>query len=450
MKAAVSRSAGVVLALGALLACMRSWEELSRRRNLLEYHDVARIDYRQEGDDPEATVRARIALATAALGRSTVVSEVRTALALERLNSASARLLSGGANPQDEAEVTDRLAAALGEVRLALRANPTDTKAWLAGYRVLASARLLGRDEEVVAAGPAGDRSPPAPRDGPPSVPSDRPEVPAASAAFLDGAIRTNPNSGELRHALASVMVSAGDPEGALGQFGLALEDPGVDPGQVGREMFEAGYLPERILDSMPARFQAQHAAGGLLLTKGYPDLAETAFRAASDLSPDAHEPPTALCRLAEGQGRHEEALEWARKVLPRLQRLAPRDRSALLLCAATASRSLGSPQDALSYGARALDENPQDLFLYNFMASLLFAGRDYEGAIRYWQSLLDEHGDDPYVERYAGQFERSIGASYAALGDRERAMRHFLEALDRDPADGVARSALERLSGTP
>lgn len=431
------------LAASALVATWRSFGEYQTRKTLDRYREVAKLDYREAAEDPETTVSERLALLRGSAGGtvltlparparpsgpfspfspSNIDSEIRTALALELVNAANAHLLAGHTDAEGEAFVAGHLSEALEEVRSALLANPTDTRAWLAGYRILESARLLGQTQLPVLSDQEG-------------------------ADYLNGAVRTNPNGGDLRRALATIMVSSGKRAEAFAQFRLALRDPSIDGVPVAGEMLDAGYAPDEVLAAVPRRFHDQYGAGEILLRLGHPGLAERAFLEAGQILPSAHEPWVALSRLAEGGGRHEEALAYARRGLQLLRETPPTGRPALLLCAAQASRSLGRADDAISFASQALAENPQNLFLYNFLGSVLFEEHDFEGAIRYWRSLLDDHANEPYVQQSAGHFHRALGRSYLEIGDRKRAMSAFFDALQVDANDREARAALGRLA---
>jgi hypothetical protein len=71
----------------------------------------------------------------------------------------------------------------------------------------------------------------------------------------------------------------------------------------------------------------------------------------------------------------------------------------------------------------------------------------DHPGAIEQWQRLIDHHSSDPYVAARLAPIHRRIGASYEALGMRERAVTQYLDALRASPRDAASRAALERLT---
>src|SRR5262249_6186986 len=157
------------------------------------------------------------------IGAASVDAEVRTALALELVHAANASLLAASGGTEADADVAARLGEALVEVRASLKADPADTRAWIGGYPLLQSARLLG----------------------PPDV---RDVGEARAPPYLDGPARTTPRGGELRPALASIMVSAGRRDEALAQYRLAFRDPTVDALGAAEEMLDAGYAPADVL----------------------------------------------------------------------------------------------------------------------------------------------------------------------------------------------------------
>jgi tetratricopeptide (TPR) repeat protein len=427
MKPAALRAGLLTICLGSMLAAARLWSEYDSRSGLVAYMNASRGAGSRPPDGSEAEGEARIAALRRALWPSSVTGEIRSELALEQLAAANRILLAGSPTPASDRGASRRLDEAFAESAQALLANPTDTKSWLTGFRIVESAKLLGHEPILSSASAHGGPS---------------------RSVFLDGAIRTNPNSGELRHGLAGVMVAAGDQVGAFEQFRLALEDPAVEPGQIAEEMFDAGFLPERILEIMPQHFDAQYALGDLLTSRGYSDLGEKTLRAAARLSPESSEPWIALSRLAESSGRHAEALADALKPLDGKFKTTPQQRSEAFLAASTASRSLGHLDDALAYAAKALDENTQNLSLYYTIGSLMYEAHDFNGATRYWQSLLDDHAEDPYVRKYAGLIHRGIGQALERSGDRQGAGTHYFAALEIDPGDRQARAALDRLAG--
>jgi hypothetical protein len=192
MRLPLARAALALLAVSTLAASWRSYGEYRAKSSLDLHRKSAATDYRSAGGDPAVVVGERIARLREAgrsahggpLGAVSADPEIRTALALELINCANAALLTAGGGGASDVAV-ERLVEALDEIRSALRSDPTDTRAWIGGYRVCESARLLGRTD----------------------LPGMGEEQ---TAAFLNGAARTNPHGGDLRRALGAIMLASG------------------------------------------------------------------------------------------------------------------------------------------------------------------------------------------------------------------------------------------------
>lgn len=436
---------GLALAMLATIGAYRSWRD-ARGDALLALH-------RELAEEGASASSSRMAVLLRAIDQGGVTSEARTTLAVERVAAASAMATSDEVPGRTTADAADEGRKALSDVREALLAFPGNARAWLAGYRVVETSSILGLD----VLGETGGRAE-TPAHSTRFVIFDPASIgdlneglrdpSRLSAAFIAGASRNDPHGGWLQHQIGSAMLAAGHAEDAFDYLARAAHELSADPARIANEMLDGGYAPQDVLEAMPRRFDAQIRVGGLLLGRKLDALAETAFREASRLDPGAHESWTALALLAGGRGRHQDALDLARRALPLIPEHESAVLSRVLSCAAQASRALDDLPSAIAYGSRAIEADPRRISLYPFMGSALSDSGDDAGAIRHWQTLIDDHPSDPYVIANLARLHRLIGRSYERLGMRDRAVEHYLDALRASPRDAESRAALGRLTG--
>lgn len=435
---------GLLLALLATLGAWRSWRDARAGSLFAQYKRSV------EGGALPAS-RSRMDILGHAIDAGGSTADARAASAVERVARASAVIMNEGASPLgSRTEAAEELYRALADVREGLRAWPLDSEAWIAGYRVIESARILGLVDRL-----ARERAPSssAPPDSDP-VRALRPALMADPGAlaerFMQGALRSDPNGGAVQHQIGTVMLAAGHPDDAFPYLARAARDLGSDPARIASEMLDAGYAPEDIVAAMPRRFGPMMQIGRVLLERHLNEAAAAAFHDAAQLEPGAYEPWVALALEAEDEEHPQDALDLCKKALPLIPQRETGVLAKVLACAARASRQLGDRPQALAYGSRAQQLDPKRLELYHFMGTLLSEVGEDAGAIRRWQTLIEENPSNPYVLSHLAQFQKLIGHSYEQLGMRSQAIEHYLDALRASPQDGEAKGALERLAGRP
>ena len=412
-----------ILALAATLAAARGWREFNGQSLLTEAGFSIEADETREAGSAASTSLesrqapgVRLELLRRARSQKSVTSAASVGLARVRLRQATEGSFNVAGAP---------LADALGDVRNALEASPANTEAWMAGYRIVETARTLGQ---------AG------------RLPLEGAQPAAVSRRFLDGALRTDPNGVDVQRELAFLLMAAGDREGAWTHYRRALSLV-ADPAKLARQMIGAGYGPQEVAAAMPQQALPQYELGRILQSSGETSLAEAAFRRAVELEPGRWESWRALSNLAESAGRHADALAYAKSAFPLLPALQPAARAEILQCAAIAARGAGDEEEAKGYAKRAIEEDPEHLFAYNLAATLCYETGDLAEAIRIWKALIETHGRDPYVVKGLGSFHRSMGRSYEKLEMNERAREHYRAAIAASASDPESRQALERLA---
>jgi tetratricopeptide (TPR) repeat protein len=110
--------------------------------------------------------------------------------------------------------------------------------------------------------------------------------------------------------------------------------------------------------------------------------------------------------------------------------------------------RAAGSTPAAIDCRALSLKEDPDQLFLYNFVATLRNERGDTAEAIKLWKGLIENHAQDLYVIENRALFHRSLGEAYERLGLNDPAADQYRQALEASPADNAARKGLARTSG--
>ncbi len=404
-----------------------AWADLCGNLLMAQYREAAP---RELGADDPASRAARIRILERAASWRSVTAEARTAIALEVLARAVGTAAGGTAPEGERWELERDLRRAAGEVSSALVQAPTDTRAWMAGYQVVSSSRLIGK------------------LDGLQGLPGGTPVPGGLESAFLRGIIQTHPNGGAAATSLALVMLSVGDRQGAFEQFRRAASMPNANLLRIASSLLDAGFPPDDIAEILPASFPEQYDLGLLLRDRGWPEQAEKTLLRAAGYAPTRVPAWLSLCHLAESQGRHNEALGYAAKPEPDLADADPAIRADIHYCAALAARSLSWTVEALQYARRALEENPRLSAARLLSGSLLLESGDSAGAVREWRSLLDTEIQDPYVAERKGLLHRLTGQALEQLGLREQAVEQYLDALQASPEDQPSREALARLSG--
>jgi O-antigen ligase/tetratricopeptide (TPR) repeat protein len=440
----LGRAAGVALAIAATLAAAGAWREFEGRRLLgvetsMEGGAAAGADAGAapsgENDPPvaagEAAQRERLDRLERAAHLGTAAPEARAAIADVLVDRAAAKTVSDEATGGGARAAGEDLRRALGEVQRALTASPADTDAWIAGYRVAQAASQIGAFAGMEAgAGRGGSSEPMAQR-------------------FAEGALRSDPNGGHSRRRLASLMLAAGERDAARAGFCAAVGDPSEDVRAVGAEMLDGGFAPEEVAACFPELYEPRAALAQLFAERRLPEDAERVWQRAAALDPSGGAAVWAkLSNLAAAQGRSADALAYAQKGLARLDQASPGLRAEVLYAAAMAARDAGNPAAAIDYAERSLKEDPRQLFLSHFAATLRFERGDTAEAIKLWKSLLEDHAQDLYVIENRALFHRSLGQAYERLGLTDPAADQYRQALEASPNDGAARKGLERATG--
>jgi len=145
------------------------------------------------------------------------------------------------------------------------------------------------------------------------------------AVAALQGLITRNAGINEVRFALASAELAAGNPEQALNQAAqLAQENPRADNLKVAADILRE--IPERKKDTV----EYWLAAAGAHVALGQPFMARAAMKTAGELAPDSPLPIAGLAQLELRTGNPAEAQRIATSMAAK----QPRDANALALLA--------------------------------------------------------------------------------------------------------------------
>ena len=432
---ALGRIGGVLLAGAATLAAVGSWREYEGRvlfgAAASGHATEAPVEDR---DEPRAEAagtggRERKQRLERAATRGTAGSQARAALAGALVDDAAVKVLHADAADAAQGSAAEDLRRALAEVRAALRATPTAVDAWLAGYRTAQAASQIGVRLETAGPGASSED---------------------LARRFADGAVRSDPHGGRNRRRLASLVLAAGGRDEARGHFCEAAGDPSIDARAVAEEMLDGGFDPATVAVCLPDRYDTRLALARLFADRRLLEDAERAWRRATELEPaDAAGAWVALSHLAADQGRHAEALEDARHGLKRIADAPPTLRAEVLHAAAMASRATGDTAGAIAYAERCIEEDPGQLFMYHFAATLRLERGDTAEAIKLWKRLIEEHPLTSYVFENRALFHRSLAQAYERLGLIDPAADQYRRALEASPRDALARQGLSRTSRT-
>lgn len=424
------RIVGVALAGAATLAAAGAWHEYEGQRLLGDEMSIEGTGAPPEESDRTSrggeAMERRMRRLERASELGTAGPEARAAIADLLVDRSAAKTVAdegmgGGARAAGE-----DLRSALAEVQRALRASPTETDAWHAGYRVAQAASQIGALEDAHTGGSSAEE---------------------LARRFAEGAVRCDPHGGRSRHRLASLMLATGVRDEARKGFCAASLDPFEDARALATEMLDGGYDPVEIASCFPIRYETLAALAQLFTERRLPEDAERAWLRAAKLDPSGGTTAwVKLSNLASSEGRTADALAYADRALAHFGDANPALRAGILYAAAMARRASGDSRGAIDAAERAIVEDPNQLFLYHLAATLRSERGDTAEAIKLWKRLLEEHGQDLYVIENRALFHRSIGTAYERLGLTEPASDQYRQALEASPGDTVARKGLERI----
>lgn len=79
----------------------------------------------------------------------------------------------------------------------------------------------------------------------------------------------------------------------------------------------------------------------------------------------------------------------------------------------------------------RILEVNPKDQVALNMLATVYFKLKEYDRALKFWETLLNENRDVPSLYT-------NVGLCYFKLGNYEKALQHFDRALELNPTPSL------------
>ncbi len=209
---------------------------------------------------------------------------------------------------------------------------------------------------------------------------------------------------------------------------------------QLGLTQFRAGRAAEAIeaLNGAASRhrdfWEAYYLRGAVFLSIGGLDEAESDFRTALDLAPDAPLAREALVELYFDQNLPEEALVLIENALA-----ARPDEAPLYLRLADAHRRSGRTTDAIEAVGKALQKNPNLPEAYLRLGELWLDEAVAQGDAVAAEKAVEALSNVAKMDPSNGAATLALGRAYLALGDEERGFSELQRASSATPVPAEA-----------
>lgn len=252
---------------------------------------------------------------------------------------------------------------------------------------------------------------------------------------YFTRAMKSAPQSRQPHLALAEMLRSHGDPDGAARQEAAENDLPPEANAEyvvgvilMGEEKYDRAIEAfQKVLKLAPEDPLTHHVLAKSLELSGDFDAAARHYAKALELDPDDPNRSLRLGTLLGKQKKYAESIKYLRQCLE----LDPANASARNNLA-IAMAKLNNPKEAIEQLTELLEDNPEDALAHRNLADLLMDSGDVPGAARHYAEAVRLKSEDQLALK-------GLGMTLARQGKFQEAYDTFTRVTELDPTDGRA-----------